>query len=223
MGNRAVIKPVDMNVGVYVHWNGGRDSVEGFLKYCEMKGYRGLGSDSSYGMARLCQVISNYFGGTCSVGVQQCWGTKDDAQGLCNGIYEVKGWEIVKRIGYNGFEQQNHTLQDMLESIDEAQPPKEQFGVGFLRAKEVPTSSLRIGDSVYLIDYNGKAETHEVVGFGADRFVNGRQVKGVPYVDLYGNGEDGYADNPNNYLRDETIRRAAKDAAPAKEDVECTT
>ena len=38
MGNRAVIgfeqdkKRDKKSVGIYLHWNGGRDSVEGFLK-----------------------------------------------------------------------------------------------------------------------------------------------------------------------------------------------
>lgn len=41
MGNRAVIttsKAPDVSgakdLGIYLHWNGGRDSVEAFLKYC---------------------------------------------------------------------------------------------------------------------------------------------------------------------------------------------
>ena len=42
MGNRAVITTANEwahgGIGVYLHWNGGLDSVEAFLKYCEMKG-----------------------------------------------------------------------------------------------------------------------------------------------------------------------------------------
>lgn len=44
MGNRAVItasKSSDVaksnDIGIYLHWYGGRDSVEAFLKYCELK------------------------------------------------------------------------------------------------------------------------------------------------------------------------------------------
>ena len=44
MGNRAVITTKkewqNDGIGVYLHWNGGRDSVEAFLTYCKMKGYR---------------------------------------------------------------------------------------------------------------------------------------------------------------------------------------
>ena len=61
MGNRAIITTKDKKIGVYLHWNGGLDSVNAFLKYCELKGYRSPDS-SNYGFARLCQVIGNYFG-----------------------------------------------------------------------------------------------------------------------------------------------------------------
>ena len=72
MGNRAVITTSEfMNLhediqfsnelGVYLHWNGGRDSVTAFLTYCKLKGYRPPETDC-YGWARLCQVIGNFFG-----------------------------------------------------------------------------------------------------------------------------------------------------------------
>ena len=40
MGNRAVITTEDKQLGVYVHWNGGRSSIEAFLTYCKLKEYR---------------------------------------------------------------------------------------------------------------------------------------------------------------------------------------
>lgn len=40
MGNRAVITTPDKNLALYLHWNGGRDTVEPLLKYCELQGYR---------------------------------------------------------------------------------------------------------------------------------------------------------------------------------------
>lgn len=40
MGNRAVIITPDKNLALYLHWNGGRDTVEPLLKYCELQGYR---------------------------------------------------------------------------------------------------------------------------------------------------------------------------------------
>ena len=44
MGNSALIMTKDGfekgGIGLYLHWNGGRDSVESFLNYCKLKGYR---------------------------------------------------------------------------------------------------------------------------------------------------------------------------------------
>lgn len=69
MGNRAVITTsqskdvqTSIDIGVYLHWNGGRDSVEAFLSYCKLRGFRPPERDC-YGWARLCQVIGNFFGG----------------------------------------------------------------------------------------------------------------------------------------------------------------
>lgn len=57
MGNRAVITTPERKVGVYLHWNGGRDTIEPLLKYCELQGYRAPSSDE-YGFARICQVMA---------------------------------------------------------------------------------------------------------------------------------------------------------------------
>lgn len=46
MGNRAVITTPERKIGLYLHWNGGRDTVEPLLRYCELKGYRAPSSDS---------------------------------------------------------------------------------------------------------------------------------------------------------------------------------
>ena len=94
MGNRAVITTPDKKMGVYLHWNGGRDSVEAFLHYCELHGFRSPDRDP-YGWARLCQVIGNFFGGGLSVGV----GLYDqlDTDNWDNGVYIIEGWRIVGR------------------------------------------------------------------------------------------------------------------------------
>ena len=68
MGNRAIITTQERKIGLYLHWNGGRDTVEPLLRYCELQGYRPPSSDS-YGWARICQVVGNFFGGTLSVGI----------------------------------------------------------------------------------------------------------------------------------------------------------
>ena len=92
MGNRAVISNREAwrDVAIYVHWNGGRPSIEAFLKYARHKKIR----DDDYGLARLVQIICNYFGGTLSVGVGNIDRLDTDGD---HGVYEISNWEIVGR------------------------------------------------------------------------------------------------------------------------------
>ena len=124
MGNRAVITTPEKKMGVYLHWNGGYDSVSAFLEYCKRKNFRALDEDS-YGFARLCQVIGNFFGGTSSLGI----GTYDelDTNNGDNGVYIVKGWDIVGREFFSGSEQNEYKLDEMLKAIDESQPESERL------------------------------------------------------------------------------------------------
>lgn len=221
MGNRAVITASrsifvkgSSDLGVYVHWNGGRDSVEGFLKYCRLQGFRSPETDS-YGYARLVQVIANFFGGDgLSVGVGRCCDL--DCENWDNGVYVIKNWEIVDRKYFEGREQQEYALQDMLLSIDEAQPKAMQLGEYFLNASVVPVEELKAGDIVYVMSYRGAYELAEVVGIGEDKVVNGTNVSGIPYVDMYGDSSD-YSRNINNYLRQKEYR-VSKIETQRKED-----
>lgn len=132
MGNRAVITTPDKRIGVYLHWNGGRDSVEGFLAYCRLKGYRDPAQDC-YGWARLCQVIGNFFGGEASIGIDR-YETLDRDNGD-NGVYVVEDWRITKRIYAPDHEQQGYNLVDMVLEIDKHQPKDEQLGEETIRAR----------------------------------------------------------------------------------------
>lgn len=129
MGNRAVITTKanfkNNGIGVYLHWNGGRDSVNAFLKYCDAKGYRQPDKDD-YGFARLVQVIGNFFGGGNSVGV----GTVDslDCDNWDNGVYIIEGWDIVGREYFHGEEQNAYDLAEFMKGIDEKMPVSEQIG-----------------------------------------------------------------------------------------------
>lgn len=203
MGNRAVITTkenfINNGVGVYLHWNGGRDSVESFLKYMKLKGHRAPDQDC-YGWARLCQVVGNYFGGTTSIGID----TVDhlDVDNGDNGTYFIKGWDIVDRKYFNGREQNTYNIDEILIRIDESQPLTEQLGKEFLTAKEVEISDIKIGDKVYIRDYPDKYKLYEVHGFGKG-VVDGRDVTGVPYVGIY------HPDYPNyigNYLLEDVYR-----------------
>lgn len=85
-------------VGVYIHWNGGNDSVVPFCRACKEIGFRCPTDDFSYGVARFVQLVANFFGGCddCSIGVDTLNGL--DTDNYDNGVYIVgEGWEIVGR------------------------------------------------------------------------------------------------------------------------------
>lgn len=216
MGNRAIVKPINENIGVYLHWNGGVDSVTAFLEYCKLKGYRDFGGErvDGYGIARFVQVVSNFFGGTTSIGIEMNVDeTEECANGLDNGIYVIDGWDIKKRIG-TITDSEGYNLQEMLIDIDKAQPLEEQLGEEFFKSEIVDISEINIGDKVYLYDnIYGKYEQRTVIGIGYENYiVNGRCVKNIPFVDKYGkdNNVESYRDNPNNYLREDKVRRYSK-------------
>lgn len=106
MGNRATITtaPFDKkNACIYVHWNGGRESIEAFCAAAKELGYRSPGSDDSYAMARLTGLICTYFdlADSTSIGL----GTVDDLleAGDDNGCFVLGGdWEIVERRSCKG-------------------------------------------------------------------------------------------------------------------------
>lgn len=204
MGNRAIVKPVGKNIGVYLHWNGGRDSVEAFLEYCKLKGFREFEDD--YGLARFCQVVGNFFGGTLCMGVcTNVYETERSASGLDNGIYVVKGWDIVRRIGAPTFEQRTYELQDMLKSIDKCMPENEQLGEDFFSAEVLTVEELSIGDKVYIREFDDKFKLYEVIGIAESPGCMEHDLTYVPYVNRYGDPEN-YHKERCNFLRDETYR-----------------
>lgn len=196
MGNRAVITTKKNwqsdGVGIYLHWNGGKDSVTAFLKYCELKGFRSP-SEDNYGWANLGQVIANFFGGG-SIGIDRL--SNLDCDNFDNGVYIIEGWEIVDRKHFSGAEQDEYDLNEMLLEIDSRQPEHMQLGE-FLKAEPVEVSEIKVGDTVYFLKWSGEVICEKVLGVGEDRFVNGTNVKGIPYIGYYGEEPE---DNINNYL-----------------------
>ena len=224
MGNRAVITTRDRQLGVYLHWNGGRDSVEAFLEYCELRGFRSPDADP-YGWARLCQVVANFMGADgLSVGISPYAGDERMDPGD-NGIYVIEGWRVAERLrrGYGADgeplgmrpveereEQRAHDRAEMLREIDASQPEDQRLGA-YLDADEVPVAEVAIGDEVFVRRIGGRFEAYRVAGIGyEDRTVNGRDVGLVPYVAMYGEDDAGWSANVNNYLRTPTVRRARR-------------
>lgn len=142
MGNRAVICTEDKTLGVYVHWNGGRDSIEAFLLYCKLKGYRCPENDC-YGWARLCQVIGNFFGGEYSVGIDRY--DRLDTDNGDNGTYIIKDWQIIGK-EFEPLDKLDITqVKNMLEAINSSMPKLEQLDVNDLyKAADALASSQPI-------------------------------------------------------------------------------
>lgn len=202
MGNRAVIcseKQWAMRhtsgCGIYLHWNGGRDSIEAFLKYCELKRFRDFGWDYTYGYARFVQIVSNFLGGNLSIGVGRLMDL--DCEGD-NGVYIIgDNWKVVGRSNFTGCEQNYHKLRDMLLEIDKSQPKEEQLGRKFLLAKILPTEKIKLGDKVFVLD-----AIDNVYGlFPVVQFVNN-----VPIVARFSDNLGNYAWNPNNHLKESSYR-----------------
>lgn len=124
MGNRAVIT-WDNICGIYLHWNGGRDSIEAFLGFCAVRKFRDP-------FAGMCTVINNYFAEPGSPELMSIYtgpyGTLD-LDNYDNGVYVCKDYEIVGRRfrprnddGNYYDEQQEYDLEEMMISINNKQP-----------------------------------------------------------------------------------------------------
>lgn len=201
MGNRAVITTSHSydvqssnDIGLYLHWNGGYDSVSAFLRYCKLRGFRPPEQDG-YGWARLCQVIGNFFGGGLSIGIEKC--CKLDCNNGNNGVYVIRNWEIVDRMYYDGPEQKDHQMDDMLKQIDNSQPESERLG-DYMFAKTVTTDKLKVGDMVYVTDYDGTCPKAFPIVLIKDN---------VPYVNKYpAVFSDDITTNPNNAIKDKKVK-----------------
>ena len=229
MGNRAIITTQERKIGLYLHWNGGRDTVEPLLRYCELQGYRPPSSDS-YGWARICQVVGNFFGGTLSVGI----GPYTDDAGMDpgdNGIYVIEGWRIAERltteydenwkpVGVRGVEpceeQRSYNFDEMLHAFDESMPEDLRLGE-LLDSVEVPAGELEVGDEVWMREHESGWKAYPVVGFGQPAgnaiAVRAETPDGkvsvtypdLPYVARYDHDGD-FSWNSNNYVHGETAR-----------------
>lgn len=132
MGNRAVVTTKSATgfnedaIGVYLHWNGGRDSITAFLKYCELQGFTSPDDKySTYGWSQFAQIVSNYFGGKTSLRIDKCKNL--DCDNYDNGVYFIENWQIVGREFMHHEEQDEYPLKEMLLDIDEKQPEAMQI------------------------------------------------------------------------------------------------
>lgn len=115
MGDRCTIVFSDgtekcHNIGVYLHWHGDPEFVQGIVERMQIRDVRSPGCDMSYATARFVQEAANKIVGTLSIGLIY---TPDEASTIGskefielndpgdNGIYVIGPyWKITKRFLY---------------------------------------------------------------------------------------------------------------------------
>lgn len=112
------------NIGVYLHWNGGRALIEGFCEACRRLKFRGPASDS-YGVARFVQVVANFFGnGGLSCGVDTL--ERSDTDNYDNGVYVVDdNWNVIGREFAHG-EQNDYDVNEFANDVLASMPHQEK-------------------------------------------------------------------------------------------------
>lgn len=95
---RGFVKDNANLVGVYVHWNGGIESIKPFCQAAKEIGFRCPTGDRSYGVARFTQLVANFFGCTSSTSIGVDTLSNLDTDNYDNGVYIVgEDWEIIGR------------------------------------------------------------------------------------------------------------------------------
>ena len=128
MGNRAVVtwsKTLNLREpGIYLHHDGDYNTVRALLEYCRLKEFRKPDEDP-YGLARFCQVATNYIGGGLGIGVDIC--ERLDCDNGNNGVYLCKGRDIVSREYACEDEVDYEEILSIMLVINERMPMTEQI------------------------------------------------------------------------------------------------
>jgi hypothetical protein len=175
--------------------------VAAFLRYAELAGLPPLTADGG-GYAQLLTVLVNFVGNDGLTVALATFDSRRRAEDFDsdNGVYLVRGHEIVGRIAAPRIEQDAHDLNEMLHALDQAQPEADRLG-GYLDATERLTDSLTVGERVWVRDHfsrNSRYILRTVIGHGTGAYVNGAGRPGVPYVDRFDNQDN--SKNPNSYI-----------------------
>lgn len=117
MGNRAVIAfdtYTDNSTGVYLHWNGGRDSIEGFLLFAKTQHPWAKHS----GREKLIAGIAAFGVSAHGVEVKPC--KQLDCDNWDNGVYlvDTNTWEITGRYHKRHQEQQSYDLLEFAREVE---------------------------------------------------------------------------------------------------------
>lgn len=100
MSNSAVITTKSRDVGIYIHWNGGLESIEAFLNVCKNIDATSPGQDEYSALATLTGVIRIFFGFRRGLFLGILPLNKLNCENVDNCTYVIGGnWEIVERYG----------------------------------------------------------------------------------------------------------------------------
>ena len=140
MGNRAVLEFENTGIGIYLHWNGGRDTIEPLLAVA--KEYQ-LRNDDCYAPARLIQIIGNFLNyfdqrsSGLSLGVGMV--NNLDCDNGDNGTYLIsEDLNIVGRKHFSSEEQRYYDFYEMKKAIKKA---NDKFFIPKEEKKKLPINS----------------------------------------------------------------------------------
>lgn len=215
MSDCAVITTRSRELGLCLLDHGDPDTVGALLEYCALQDFCAPEIDGA-GWATLCAVAHNYLfeeGGSSMLALRR-YDPSWEWEPKGYGVYVTEGWSIVDAVGEcrgllaTGRHEADQDGLGLVEMIDAAQPKAHQLGSEFVGTRRVPTSSLEVGDLVYVRPHPGwEPVVRSVLGFG-ELWVDGRLMKDVPYVDLFGVGDP--ARSACNYLVGEKVRLATR-------------
>lgn len=221
MGNRAVITTKGSRKGIYIHWNGGRDSVEPILWAT-----KNLVANK---VAMAHNELENIAYTLDAVGFNPEIGKLNelDCDNYDNGLYITNNYEIIGRKYLRGGEQKEYNFLEFVKFINEQLPQRlkrEENELLMLLASVIPSYSvngkikkedyiknLNVGDIIYYKDtfYTliGRAEKDKVVN-GSDikkgeLFFNYTQhYKPTSYGDfrISNDNLEHLSNNPNSYV-----------------------
>lgn len=128
MGNRAVVIEFGKKEGVYLHWNGGRDSVYPMLYYA--KNFLTETSSLLESNLKKFEFIAFCLGLNPEYSDNY---NELDCDNYDNGVYVInKDFKIISRMFMNYEEQDNYNFVDFLIFIDENMPKKLQKGKDYI-------------------------------------------------------------------------------------------
>lgn len=129
MGNRAVIIQYGSDAAIYLHWNGGRDTIEPVLFYAKHFA-------SKYAGFQKMRAL-DVFAFVCDcIGLNPYITVKDraDCDNGDNGVYYIgKDYKIQSRAFARNPEQHYHDFSGFLTAIDSCMPTKKQLGEEHLK------------------------------------------------------------------------------------------